>query len=1058
LNINGLTCVITGTPTTSLPLTTYTVTATNPAGSTTATVELSVNLAPPQLSYGSPTHTVDVGQTLTITPTILNDYGSAVYGCNSSPSLPSGLTMSAPGCVITGTPNIPQALTVFTITAINSAGSSTGATFSLEILPNLPMISYAGATNTNGTVGYGMYVSPTTLNNNLSPIESCTISPALPTGLSIHNTSCMIYGSPVANFTPITFTVTVTNGRGPSSTTVTLSTGETVPSLSYIGSTGTVGNLNIPMTITPTSLSANGQPITSCIPSPALPTGLIINSNTCVISGTPTVVQAPTNYTVIAKNSKGDSDAAPLTIEVKAGTPILSYAGATGTQGSTGANMNVAPTTFNANGSSINSCTISPAPPIGVTINNTTCVISGVPTVNSSTTNYTVSATNDIGTTTATVEITVGQTVPEVSYVGSLGTAGVLGAPMTITPTSLKANGTAVTQCTISPTLPTGLTINNSTCVISGTPSVVSMATIYNVVAKNNSGNSVAAPVTLSVAASAPTISYSAGITNVDVGSLMWVQPTTLNDHGSAITECTAAPALPTDVTISHPSCVITGTPNASLSPTVYTITAKNSVGSATANVTLSVGVGVPTLSYTGAEGTIGDIGENMTVTPTSLELNGSPISGCTSSPTLPTGLTINQSTCVISGTPSAQLPSTLFTITAKNDSGFSSGAPVTLRVTAGRPTISYVGSTGTDAVYGVPTFITPAIQDNGSAISTCTISPELPLGLSINNNTCIISGTPADIIPATIFNVIATNEAGPSNPSPVTISVGAGSPVLSYDGALGTAGTIGVPMNVNPTILNGNGSSIESCIAQNLPGWATVDQNTCVITGTPDANMPSTVLTITAQTAEMKQVVATVELIVGKSLPELSYDGVNLAYQYNDLVEITPSLLKNNGAPIEDCEVTGTPQLPLWATIDPTTCTITGTAETAFSEYVAIRARNSEGYSNSVSILIQIQAGIPELSYAGAEGTSGLVGTEMAIVPTTLKAEGGEITSCNVSSDPFELPEGLTIDPVSCVISGIPTFAFTETFEISIGTAEGKTSETTCNSHNYSCKLLNQH
>jgi len=49
--------------------------------------------------------------------------------------------------------------------------------------------------------------------------------------------------------------------------------------------------------------------------SPSLPTGLEINSTTCVISGTPTGIQSVTNYTVTASNN-GGSVATSIQIEV----------------------------------------------------------------------------------------------------------------------------------------------------------------------------------------------------------------------------------------------------------------------------------------------------------------------------------------------------------------------------------------------------------------------------------------------------------------------------------------------------------------------------------------------------------------------------------------------------------------------------------------------------------------------------------------------------------------------------------------------------------------------
>jgi surface protein len=69
-----------------------------------------------------------------------------------------------------------------------------------------------------------------------------------------------------------------------------------------------------------------------------------------------------------------------------------------------------------------------------------------------------------------------------------------------------------------------------------------------------------------------------------------------------------------------------------------------------------------------------------MSVSPTALNENSSAITNCTTSPALPAWATINPLTCVISGTPTALLASTSYTITATNSAG-STDATVSLVV-----------------------------------------------------------------------------------------------------------------------------------------------------------------------------------------------------------------------------------------------------------------------------------------------------------------------------------------------------------------------------------------
>jgi hypothetical protein len=144
--------------------------------------------------------------------------------------------------------------------------------------------------------------------------------------------------------------------------------------------------------------------VTSYIVSPALPAGLNLSAATGIISGTPTAVTAKASYTVTASNSAG-STTASLSITVNLAAPAgLSY-----TPGTT---VYTVETTIPANvptstGGAVNLYSVSPALPAGVTLDHATGIISGTPTVVSATANYTVTASNPAGSTTATLTLTV---------------------------------------------------------------------------------------------------------------------------------------------------------------------------------------------------------------------------------------------------------------------------------------------------------------------------------------------------------------------------------------------------------------------------------------------------------------------------------------------------------------------------------------------------------------------------------------------------------------------------------------------------------------------------
>jgi hypothetical protein len=139
LTLDTATGVVSGTPTTVAASASYTVTATNSGGSTTASLTLAVNDLPPTgLSYAFPTSTYTVGTAIAANAPSYS--GGLVTLYSASPALPAGLDLNASTGVLSGLPSIPAALAVYTITATNSGGSTT---CSLSITVNPAVVGKA---------------------------------------------------------------------------------------------------------------------------------------------------------------------------------------------------------------------------------------------------------------------------------------------------------------------------------------------------------------------------------------------------------------------------------------------------------------------------------------------------------------------------------------------------------------------------------------------------------------------------------------------------------------------------------------------------------------------------------------------------------------------------------------------------------------------------------------------------------------------------------------------------------------------------------------------------
>jgi hypothetical protein len=128
--------------------------------------------------------------------------------------------------------------------------------------------------------------------------------------------------------------------------------------------------------------------------------------------------------------------------------------------------------------------------------------------------------------------------------------------------------------------------------------------------------------------------------------------------------------------------------------------------------------------------------------------------------PTLPAGLALSTSTGVISGIPTAVSAATTYTVTASNSSG-STQANVSIAVTALPPGVGYPSPKIEYATGVAANMITPTAT--GGAVMSWSVAPPLPAGLTLDNATGAISGTPTRDTPSATYTVTATNSGGQS-------------------------------------------------------------------------------------------------------------------------------------------------------------------------------------------------------------------------------------------------------------------------------------------------------
>jgi len=230
--------------------------------------------------------------------------------------------------------------------------------------------------------------------------------------------------------------------------------------------------------------------------SPTLPTGLSINTSTGVVSGTPSAASVAANYTVTVSDG-ATSATATITIAVS-GTATLSPGTQTVT-GRVGAAI-TATTAFTSTGLGTRYFSIAPALPAGLVFSSSTGVLSGTATAAKEATTYVVAAADGTNYAVATMRLTI-SAVPAMTP-ASQAVSGVVGTAIAATSVFAAPTVTGTKTFTVSPALPTGLTLNAATGAVSGTPTAVSTQTTYIVTATDGT-NFATSTLTVVVAATA---------------------------------------------------------------------------------------------------------------------------------------------------------------------------------------------------------------------------------------------------------------------------------------------------------------------------------------------------------------------------------------------------------------------------------------------------------------------------------------------------------------------------------------------------------------------------
>jgi len=163
-------------------------------------------------------------------------------------------------------------------------------------------------------------------------------------------------------------------------------------------------------------------------------------------------------------------------------------------------------------------------------------------------------------------------------------------------------------------------------------------------------------------------------------------------------------------------------------------------------------GLARPNLSYNGSMPFPAVVGEAIVLTPA---VSG-PVGLYRVRPALPSGLSINEASGVISGTPTKASPPATYVVSASAP-GVSASFPLVLSVTEPPGNLSYVSPVSAT----VGEALVPLRPSISGTVDHFAVFPTLPLGIVLSSTSGILSGTPMEARNLEPYTITASSQAG---------------------------------------------------------------------------------------------------------------------------------------------------------------------------------------------------------------------------------------------------------------------------------------------------------
>ncbi len=435
------------------------------------------------------------------------------------------------------------------------------------------------------------------------------------------------------------------------------------------------------------------------------------------------------------------------------------------------------------------------------------------------------------------------------------------------------------------------------------------------------------------------------------------------------------------------------------------------------------------------------------------------PYTWAVTSGSLPPGLTLNASTGVISGTPTAPNPAISrkpraadtttpttysFTVTVTDSSSPAKSASASMQIVV-NPQLGLTTASLPAGVVGTAYNQTLAATGGMTPYSWAVTTGSLPAGLSLNASSGAITGTPTGpFVGTTSFTVTVTDSESPTKTATVNLSISISAPTLTITTSSLTGGTLGTAYSQGLTATGGVAPYSWAVTTGSLPAGLTLNGSTGQITGTPTGHVTGPInfgVTVTDSETPTTQA-SEANLSITITSPPLSVTTSSLATgvvqsAYSATLQATGGV-----SPYTWSVTTGT--LPVGLSLNAATGAISGTPTTAGTSPITVTVADSEtptAKTSTANLSIVVN---PKLAVTTSSLGAAVVGTAYN---QTLAATGG-ITPYSWAVTTGSLPAGLSLNASTGAITGTPTGPQVGTinFTVTVTDAETPTKTATAN------------